>query len=163
MSTDTILIISDDAELLKLAHLGLSMDGYNVVRCRTGQEGLRQARLRKPRLVLLSLSLPDLAGPEICRRLRGDPHTSSALVVVLSEEGEDPDVGEALAAGATDCFPRPSSVEQLQGRVWPTLALTDLPGEAGARSPGATIWSEVEADWLRAQQHFADLHTRIRS
>jgi signal transduction histidine kinase/CheY-like chemotaxis protein len=58
--------------------------GYTVIEAGTGAEALRLVSHASPQMVLLSVSLPDLSGLEVCRRIKTDPETASALVLLVS-------------------------------------------------------------------------------
>src|SRR5438132_13131047 len=68
--TPTILIIEDDDTLRDILEMGLSSEGYRVLKARTGLEGIQLAEEEAPHLVLLDVTLPGLNGFDVCRRLR---------------------------------------------------------------------------------------------
>ena len=84
-------------------------------------------------------------------------------IIVLSEAGEDPDVVEALAAGAWDHLEKPISMERLVRQVRSATEGPEPVGEARLPRGKAPIWRDVEADWLQVQQHFESLNARLKN
>jgi PleD family two-component response regulator len=78
--------------------------GYAILRAHTGREALRRALAVRPDLVILDLELPDLRGPEVCRRLRADPRIARTTPILIAHSA--PPIRqqrlEALRAGAWD-------------------------------------------------------------
>ena len=79
-----ILIVEDDRSLADVLDYNLRQDGYQTTVALDGQDGLQQAKLKPPDLVVLDLMLPMIDGLEICRRLRADPVTRNVLVLMLT-------------------------------------------------------------------------------
>ena len=84
MTKAQILIVEDDRSLAEVLDYNLRQDGYQTLVANDGQDGLQQAKLRSPDLVVLDLMLPMIDGLEICRRLRADPVTRNILVLMLT-------------------------------------------------------------------------------
>ena len=70
-----ILIVEDDHALAEVLSYNLQQVGYEVTLAFDGREGLRQAELGQPDLVILDLMLPLVDGLDVCRRLRSRSHT----------------------------------------------------------------------------------------
>lgn len=109
-----ILIIEDESKIQKFLAATLSARGYRPSTASTGREGLLQASLRPPDLVILDLGLPDMDGLEVTRQLRA---WSSIPILVLSARGGETDKVSALDAGADDYITKPFSVPELAARV----------------------------------------------
>lgn len=110
-----ILVVDDDPGLRLLVHETCSLAGYTVAEAATGEAGLRQQAADPPDLILLDWELPDLAGPEVCRRFR--EHGFTGPIVMLTGRGADADVEESLRAGADDHLIKPISPRQLPPRI----------------------------------------------
>ncbi|MEM6329304.1 MAG: response regulator [Planctomycetota bacterium] len=117
MSKPQILIIEDDRSLADVLHYNLNQDGYETAVSNDGQDGLTQAKLRVPDLVVLDLMLPVIDGLEICRRLRADPVTRDTLVLMLTAKAEETDQVAGFSVGADDYVTKPFSVKVLLERV----------------------------------------------
>lgn len=91
--------------------------GFSVIAAEDGHAGLAMAFERRPDLVLLDVRLPDLSGREVCRRLRANPGTAGAHLVLASGLGEERDRILAFEAGADDFVPKPISMRELVLRM----------------------------------------------
>jgi two-component system KDP operon response regulator KdpE len=85
-----------------------------VVEASTGAEGLTQASMRTPELILLDLGLPDLDGLTVTTRLRAWTLTP---ILVLSARGQESDKIAALDAGADDYVTKPFAIGELTARM----------------------------------------------
>jgi two-component system phosphate regulon response regulator PhoB len=117
MPSPKVLIIEDDPDLTEVLAYNLRQSGYEVLSSRDGADGLRQARLNLPDIVLLDLMLPLVDGLEICRRLRSDPSTANVIVVMLTAKSEETDEVVGLSLGADDYITKPFSVKVLMERL----------------------------------------------
>ncbi|WP_146395955.1 response regulator [Pseudobythopirellula maris] len=137
MATHRILIIEDDRSLADVLDYNLTQDGYETSVASDGQDGLTQAKLHGPDLVLLDLMLPVIDGLEICRRLRADPVTRGSLVLMLTAKAEETDQVAGFSVGADDYVTKPFSVKVLLERVRALLRR-----KRGARDDGDTLVSQ---------------------
>jgi two-component system phosphate regulon response regulator PhoB len=117
MGKGQILIVEDDRSLAEVLDYNLRQDGYQTLVANDGQEGLRQAKLRTPDLVVLDLMLPMVDGLEICRRLRADPVTRNILVLMLTAKSEETDEVVGFSVGTDDYVAKPFSVKVLLERI----------------------------------------------
>ncbi len=117
MPKGNILIVEDDRSLAEVLEYNLRQDGYQTAVANDGQEGLRQARVRGPDLVVLDLMLPMIDGLEVCRRLRADPATRNTLVLMLTAKAEETDEVVGFSVGTDDYVAKPFSVKVLLERI----------------------------------------------
>ncbi|MFO0789425.1 MAG: response regulator [Pirellulales bacterium] len=117
MAKGQILIVEDDRSLAEVLDYNLRRDGYDTFVANDGQEGLRQARVRGPDLVVLDLMLPLVDGLEVCRRLRADPATRNMLVLMLTAKTEETDEVVGFSVGTDDYVAKPFSVKVLLERI----------------------------------------------
>ncbi|HMD47051.1 MAG TPA: response regulator transcription factor, partial [Acidimicrobiales bacterium] len=125
-----ILVIDDDPSLGRALRIGLSARGYEVVVARSGGEGIAQASLAGPDVILLDLGLPDLDGIEVCRRLVA---FTPAPIIVLSAAGAEERKVAALDSGADDYVTKPFGMAELEARLRVALRRS-TPAEPGAAS-----------------------------
>jgi DNA-binding response OmpR family regulator len=125
MGKGQILIVEDDRSLAEVLDYNLRQDGYQTLVANDGQEGLRQAKLRTPDLVVLDLMLPMVDGLEICRRLRADPVTRNILVLMLTAKSEETDEVVGFSVGTDDYVAKPFSVKVLLERIRALLRRRD--------------------------------------
>jgi two-component system KDP operon response regulator KdpE len=110
----TILVIDDEPQIRKFLRISLSSQGYKVIEAGTGAEGLSQAALSSPALVVLDLGLPDMDGQAVLRELR---QWSAVPVLVLSVRAGESDKVEALDGGANDYVSKPFGIQEFLARV----------------------------------------------
>lgn len=131
MAKGQILIVEDDRSLAEVLDYNLRQEGYQTFVANDGQDGLRQAKLRSPDLIVLDLMLPMVDGLEICRRLRADPATRNILVLMLTAKSEETDEVVGFSVGTDDYVAKPFSVKVLLERIRALLRRRDGNGVAG--------------------------------
>ncbi len=109
-----ILVIEDESQMMRFLRTSLPSQGYRVVEATTGQQGIVEASMRSPDLVLLDLGLPDIDGIEVTRRLR---EWCATPIIVLSARGQENDKIQALDAGADDYLTKPFGMGELLARI----------------------------------------------
>jgi DNA-binding response OmpR family regulator len=109
-----ILVVDDDAKILRLVRMYLERDGFRVIEARDGREALAAIGLEAPAIVILDLMLPEVDGLAVIRAVRRNDRTP---IVVLSARGTTNDRISGLAAGADDYVPKPFSPAELVLRV----------------------------------------------
>lgn len=79
-----ILIIDDNADFLEIFSTKLTQAGFQVTTAKDGDEGIQQAKLISPDLVLLDIEMPGINGMETLSKFKADPLTSAIKVVFLT-------------------------------------------------------------------------------
>ncbi|MGH7609650.1 MAG: response regulator transcription factor [Candidatus Dormibacteria bacterium] len=110
----TLLLIDDEPAIVRALSIGLRARGYQLHTAQNGAEGLAQAALHRPEVVVLDLRLPDIDGMEVCRQLRS---WSEVPILVLSAHGEEDRKVAALDAGADDFITKPFGMAELEARI----------------------------------------------
>ena len=118
---ERILIVDDEPDIVELLEYNLTQGGYLVVTARDGASAMAEVRRQRPDLILLDLMLPDVAGTEICRRLRRDPVTEAIPIVMITARGEEIDRVVGFELGADDYITKPFSPRELVLRVQAVL------------------------------------------
>jgi two-component system KDP operon response regulator KdpE len=113
-----ILVVDDEPQISRVLRRSLAARGYEVQTAGDGEEALEVFAQWAPDLVITDLSMPEMGGLELCRRLRA---RSSVPLIVLSVKGEERTKVEALDAGADDYVTKPFSIDELLARVRATL------------------------------------------
>jgi two-component system cell cycle response regulator DivK len=83
-SDPLILIVDDNEQNAKLARDVLRAAGFRTIEAESGAEAFERAAVERPDVILLDIRLPDLDGPDVARRLKGDPRTAHIPVVALT-------------------------------------------------------------------------------
>lgn len=117
MGKTKVLIVEDDRSLSDVLYYNLQKEGFNVFRALDGREGIEQAKLKKPDIVLLDVMLPGVNGVDVCRQLRKFKETKDAGVIMLTARSEDLDQIGGFEAGADDYVVKPYSIRVLLERI----------------------------------------------
>ncbi len=112
-----ILIIDDDASLVDVLAYNLRLAGHETLTAHDGMDGLVQAQLKSPDIIILDLMLPVMDGLEVCRRLRSDPATRNAMILMLTAKDTESDELVGFSMGADDYVTKPYSVKVLLERI----------------------------------------------
>jgi DNA-binding response OmpR family regulator len=113
----TVLVVDDDAMVVRLVQMAFEIDGYTVLTASDGEEGLRRAREDRPDVILCDIMMPKLDGIAVTRALKADATTSSIPIVLCSAKTSENDKSIGLAAGADDYVTKPFKVKDLVQRV----------------------------------------------
>lgn len=118
-----ILVVDDEHQIRRMLITALGAHGYTIAEASSGREGLSQALIFHPDLVVLDLGLPDMDGMDVIRAFR---EWSITPVIVLSVREREGDKIGALDAGADDYLTKPFSMGELLARI--RVALRRTPG-----------------------------------
>ncbi len=127
MSSEQILVVEDEEDILELLQYNLKKAGYDVSGVTSGEKALKAVRDSAPDLLLLDLMLPGVDGVEVCRMLRESPKTSDLPIVMLTARGEEQDIVRGLEAGADDYVTKPFSSRILLARISAVLRRKQSP------------------------------------
>jgi DNA-binding response OmpR family regulator len=112
---ETILIVEDDATMLRGLKDNFEFKGYRVLTAAEGEAGLNSALNNKPDLILLDIMLPKINGYEICRLIRKEK--LDMPIIMLTAKGEESDIVLGLNLGADDYVTKPFSIKELLARA----------------------------------------------
>jgi DNA-binding response OmpR family regulator len=124
--TFKVLVVDDNASIRHLVRTVLETSGLDltVISAQDGREALTLAEIEHPDLVLLDVSMPDVDGFEVCRRLREATHTAAMPVIMLTALGGEEHVEAGLGSGADDYIAKPFRRNELIARVRRVLERT---------------------------------------
>jgi DNA-binding response OmpR family regulator len=118
---NTILVVDDEKNIVQLARLYLSNEGYHVEEAYDGKQALDKARTLTPDLIVLDIMMPELDGISVCKELR---KTSNIPVIILTARDDDVDKIVGLEVGADDYVTKPFNPRELVARVKAVLRRT---------------------------------------
>jgi two-component system KDP operon response regulator KdpE len=113
-SKKRILVVDDEQQITMVMRSGLTKHGFDVRVASEGESALELFQLWTPDLVITDLSMPNMDGLEVCRRLRA---VSTVPIIVLSVKGDESVKIEALDAGADDYVTKPFAMGEFLARV----------------------------------------------
>ena len=114
MSRARVLIIEDEAPLLRGLSDAFRKQGFDVLVATDGEAGLDAARSQAPDLILLDVMLPKMNGYEVCRAIR---EQADVPILMLTAKGQERDIILGLDLGADDYMTKPFRLGELVARV----------------------------------------------
>jgi CheY-like chemotaxis protein len=123
-----ILIVDDRARNRELLRIVLEQQGHLIVEAADGDEALRMIREQTTDLVLLDLTMPNIDGYEVLKKIRGNPQSAALLVIAVTAHAMQNDREKILAAGFNGYVATPASVSTIRNEV--SRALNVIPGAA---------------------------------
>jgi len=138
------LVVEDDPDIRELILAALARDGVAVEASGTGSDALQRAHAHDPDLVTLDLTLPDMDGIDLCRRIR---EFSDAYIVMITGRDDEIDRLVGLEVGADDYLAKPFSPKELRARAAALLRRPRLSTLAGtspsASTPAPDEWRDL--------------------
>jgi len=95
-----LLLVEDDALLIRLYQKKFTKDGHTVVTARDGEEGMRLAKKENPDLILLDVMMPKVSGLQMLEQIKSDEKTRAVPVIILSNVSSEEQQEKAVELGA---------------------------------------------------------------
>jgi len=149
-----ILVVDDDAKIVRLVRTYLERDGFRVITAADGPAALEAIETHRPALVVLDLMLPELDGRAVIRAVRRDDDAARTPIIILSARSSTIDRIAGLEDGADDYVPKPFSPAELVLRVKAVLRRS---GETGADPAHAVDTAASDPDRTAPVIHHGDL------
>jgi len=130
----SILLVEDDPALAMGLCDALEFEGFRVIHCDRGKDGIERAKQSHPDCVILDLMLPDLNGYQVCEQLRAA--YPLLPIIILTARSQEADKIRGLDAGADDYVSKPFSVGELVARI---RAIFRRTSRSPAQDPAFTI------------------------
>jgi len=121
MSKGHILVVEDNLDNYELVRTILDFAGYDTFLAVNGRDGVDAARMQKPDLILMDLSLPEMDGWDAIKYIREDPETAQIPMIALTAHTLPLARKRALDAGVDAYLPKPFDASQLIRLVDSTL------------------------------------------
>jgi DNA-binding response OmpR family regulator len=137
--TAPILVVDDDAKIVRLVRTYLERDGFSVVTAADGPAALDAIETHSPALVVLDLMLPELDGRAVIRAVRRDTEAGRTPIIILSARSSTIDRIAGLEDGADDYLPKPFSPAELVLRVKSILRRSGAAGPPDTQRPEPII------------------------
>jgi DNA-binding response OmpR family regulator len=148
-----ILLVEDDERISEPLVRVLRSEGFDVTHVGEGRAALDAVDERRPDLVLLDLTLPDMDGLDVCRKLRAD--LPDLPIVMLTARAEEMDVIVGLNAGADDYVAKPFRLAELIARIRARLRVAESVAQIAPVLEGAGL--KVDRDARRAYRDDVEL------
>jgi len=113
-ASPVIVVIEDDPAIRLFLRTGLGVHGFKVFEADSGRQGIIEAGVRKPDLIILDLGLPDMDGVDVIKTVR---EWSVMPIIILSARSTEQNKIDALDAGADDYLTKPFGLGELLARI----------------------------------------------
>jgi CheY-like chemotaxis protein len=117
-----VLVVDDEAPIRLLCKVNLEAEGMSVLEAADGIEGLEQARLEQPDVILLDVMMPNLDGWGMAERLLADATTRDIPMIFLTARADARHEERALAVGGIDFVKKPFDPLTLAALIRSVLA-----------------------------------------
>lgn len=114
---ETILIVEDEKDIVKMLEYNLGKEGFKTLSARDGETALELVGKEQPDLILLDLMLPGIDGLEVCKALKEEKRTASIPIIMLTAKSQESDKVIGLELGADDYITKPFSPRELIARI----------------------------------------------
>lgn len=148
-----LLVVDDEAGILRLIKLELSAQGFRVITASGGEEALRLAEEQRPDAVLLDIMMPEITGLEVMRRLR---ERTNIPVLLVTAKDKDADKVRGLELGADDYIVKPFGYKELVTRVKAALS-------RARRARGEQTIFQTGNLWVNLDTHEVKVDNRLVS
>jgi two-component system alkaline phosphatase synthesis response regulator PhoP len=129
-----VLVVDDDAQIVRLLRAYLAQEGYEVLAAYDGEEALHVIRRERPDLVVLDLMMPKRDGWDVTRAVRRAPELRATPIIMLTARVDDQDKIVGLELGADDYVTKPFNPREVVARVRAVLRRV-----GGDRAPGRLL------------------------
>ena len=130
-----ILVVDDEAVLVKGIRFNLQQEGYQVETGSDGEQAVELAREGSFDLIILDLMMPKIDGLQACMRIR---EFSDVPIIMLTAKSEDSDKLMGFACGADDYVTKPFNILELKARVRALLRRTAAAAASARRTSAET-------------------------
>lgn len=152
---EEILAVDDTPDSLRLLSALLTKHGYCVRPASDGALALKSVAAKTPDLILLDVSMPDMDGYEVCRRLKADEKSSRIPVIFISAFGDTHQKVTGFEAGGIDYITKPFEAEEVLARVRTHLRLRHA--EEALRNAQSTLELRVQERTAELRRAFEEI------
>jgi signal transduction histidine kinase len=151
-----ILVVDDVPSNITVLTWMLVQQGYAVSAAHCGREALDTIAKERPDVILLDVSMPEMSGIEVCRKLKADGELRLIPIILVTSLDREEDIVEGLNAGADDYIVKPVTRQILTARLRSALRIKSVYDELAARSEQLSremaARAKVEEDLRHAQK-----------
>jgi len=142
MSKGVVLVVDDEAQIRDILAFYLKRAGYQILLAENGRKALDEMAKRSPDLILSDLRMPEMAGDEFCRLVKGNPETKDIYFILVSAmDGSTSKIG-GLNLGADDMIPKPFHAQEVMAKVESAFRLIAMQKEIKRQNQELTRFQE---------------------
>jgi response regulator RpfG family c-di-GMP phosphodiesterase len=120
-----VLLVDDDPDIRTFCRYILQSSGMQCEEADSGVTALQMVKAKNYDLLMLDVNMPNMDGPEVCRRLRESPPCPNLKIIMASGNANADTMAQMLLGGADDFITKPFGVMHLQARVKAALRLKE--------------------------------------
>ncbi|WP_262963994.1 response regulator [Methylobacter psychrophilus] len=151
IASPVIVVIEDDPAIRLFLRTGLGVHGFKVFEADRGRQGIVEAGVRKPDLIILDLGLPDMEGVDVIKAIR---EWSTLPIIILSARSTEQYKIDALDAGADDYLTKPFGLGELLARI--RVAMRHSVSSPAQEQSGIFNTGALKIDLLKRQVFVGD-------
>jgi two-component system KDP operon response regulator KdpE len=155
-ASPVIVVIEDDPAIRRFLRTGLAAHSFKVFEADHGRQGIIEAGVRKPDLIILDLGLPDMDGVEVIKSIR---QWSAMPIIILSARSSEQHKIDALDAGADDYLTKPFGLGELLARI--RVAMRHSVSSPAQDQNGIFSTGELKVDLLKRQIFVGDKEVHL--
>jgi diguanylate cyclase (GGDEF)-like protein len=160
----TILVVDDEVMNRDILKRRFERHGFEIVEASGGHQAIALAQERTFDLVLLDVTMPDINGLEVLKRIRQNPSTATLPVIMVTGKSEGSHVAEAFAAGANDYVTKPVDLVVALARINAQLRLRQAEKAARDANDSLRQMNEVlEQRVLERTSELVSTNERLRN
>ncbi len=155
-ASPVIVVIEDDPAIRLFLRTGLSAHGFKVFDADRGRQGIVEAGVRQPDIIILDLGLPDMDGVDVIKTIR---EWSAMPIIILSARSAEQHKIDALDAGADDYLTKPFGLGELLARI--RVAMRHSVSIPAQDQSGVFITGALKVDLLKRQVVVGDREVHL--
>jgi len=155
-TSPVIVVIEDDPAIRLFLRTGLGAHGFKVFEADRGRQGIIEAGIRKPDLIILDLGLPDMDGVDVIKTIR---KWSGMPIIILSARSTELHKIDALDAGADDYLTKPFGLGELLARI--RVAMRHTVSSPEQDQSGVFTTGALKVDLLKRQVFVDDREVHL--
>jgi DNA-binding response OmpR family regulator len=140
----SMLVVDDDAHILRLLRRTLELEGYQVFTASDGETALDVVDREVPNLIILDIMMPRTDGYAVCQRIR---EFSQVPIIMVTAKGGDEERVRGLECGADDYVTKPFSTRELVARVKTVLRRSQVGDAIASQSTFSS--GDLEIDFVK--------------
>lgn len=156
-----LLVVDDEAKLLRAVAVTLREEGYEVTTARSGAEALVSIQRSVPDLIISDIRMPGMDGYQLARALRSNPRTELIPVIFLTAKDERKDRIAGLRTGVDAYLTKPFDPEELLAVVANILNRVERTGAELARLVSTAKGEESSSSQLAPDDDFTEAEARV--
>jgi CheY-like chemotaxis protein len=112
-----VLIAEDDMGFRAMLETMVRLEGHDVSLAANGETAFAQAQSKKPEIILSDIDMPGMTGLQLAAKVKGTPAIAACYIILITGQGGQDAKLDALRAGADDFLEKPSSRQEILGRL----------------------------------------------